>query len=175
MLFSIRLEYILFGYLLLAAIVTYIHGRGKELGILWTLFFCLFFTPVVGYLMAYYSPKFKGGEIVVKKETTGSIALTILFICVAVYYLVKLISTAGTPMDSYPSKILYGKEERIGELIGMAFGFVACLGAAAYCSRIKAFRYSGKKPKIDYINTTYLVMAAVLLLLLIIVVIKKFF
>lgn len=131
--------------LALSIIVTIIHGRGKEIGWFWTFIFSLFLTPLAGYLMAYYSPKWKGGPIEIRKRTSADTYYTIFFLIIS-DYLIYVVFQGQSEQDKalIETGIVTNSEYVFGKVV-TAVLLLGSILMAGYISKIPELRFQPKE------------------------------
>lgn len=95
-----------FIYSILVFVISIFIGSKRKIGFFWSFFFCIFLSPIIGFIVSYYSPK--NGQTISPKDKVGNkilLFISIPFLLVSLFLILKIIMTPSND-ESY-RKIIF--------------------------------------------------------------------
>jgi intracellular septation protein A len=127
---------ILLFYIPICLFCAYYWGNRTRAGFGWSLFFCLFFCPLIGSLIVSYS-RHENKDFVKRKPNVWSILFAIIFLSISIFFLRSIIISCKEYSTTITENI-YLKEllkEKLNTIISVSFLCVGFLGLSIYISR----------------------------------------
>ena len=112
-------------YIILAFAVAFFTGAKRNIGFFWSLFFSIFWSPLIGFIVSYYSPI--NGSAMNKKDVANKVVVQIFSIILGLLAVLFFISLITSHDD--------------GKLMGALWGTLTFGGTAIYLYQNKVPQY----------------------------------